>query len=391
MQSLDDDLSFDSSVWGQPALAPSLLSLPPQLSSSSSAACHDQLDDFDDFHTPLESKTPSVALDDDFADFGDFGEVGGSDANFTFEEDPTFSTETQDPALIQLGWRSLCLDPLPSAQDLSLQIKEILGPVWSDDLSSLTSNEDIRQLEGIGQILTTSQRCALGTSFIISSFTPCSRELYSSLLNPPPFMEPISWVRSRIRQQHLIALGLPVNLDEILPKASAKPLPPLHISTRPVSAPPGAANGPLRSAPPSRSNSRAGSRSNTPQPSGRSGPSMVQLSLGPKPALDAKKIDDLLDLDAGQPLHSFTLTRVSNSFADQLNLLPLMKLEKYLADLRLETTNTSSLLTYLLQTRDALQQDSETYNRLIAELVNEAQKTKSGKSRGGVKRSGTLS
>lgn len=80
-----------------------------------------------------------------------------------------------------------------------------------------------------------------------------------------------------------------------------------------------------------------------------------------------------------------------NHFADQLNLLPLTKLEKYLADLHLETTNTSSLLTYLLQTRDALQQDSETYNRLIAELVNEAQKTKSGKGRGGVKRSGTLS
>lgn len=78
-------------------------------------------------------------------------------------------------------------------------------------------------------------------------------------------------------------------------------------------------------------------------------------------------------------------------FTDQLNLFPLTKLEKYLADLRLETTNASSLLTYLLQTRDALQQDSETYNRLIAELVNEAQKTKSGKSRAGVKRSGTLS
>lgn len=83
--------------------------------------------------------------------------------------------------------------------------------------------------------------------------------------------------------------------------------------------------------------------------------------------------------------------RYRNRSSDQLNLLPLTRLEKYLTDLRLETTNTSSLLTYLLQTRDALQQDSETYNRLIAELVNEAQKTKSGKSRGGVRRSGTLS
>ncbi|KAF8557049.1 hypothetical protein OG21DRAFT_1407995 [Imleria badia] len=360
MQSLDDDFSFGSSVWGVPAPAPSLLSPPPppSLPSSSPAASHDQLDDFDDFHTPLESKTPSLAQEDDFADFGDFGEVGGSDVTFTFEEDTTFSEEIRGPESSQLSWRSLRLDPLPSAQDLSLQMEEILGPVWPYQLSSWTRDEDIRQVEGIGQILTTST----------------SRELYSSLLNSPPLMEPISWVRSRIRQQHLIALGLPVNLDEILPQVTTKALPPLHISTRPVSAPPGAANGPIRSMPPSRSNSRAGTRSNTPQPSARSGPSTMELSLGPKPELDSKKIDDLLKLDT-----------------DQLNLLPLTKLDKYLADLRLETTNTSSLLTYLLQTRDALQQDSETYNKLIAELVSEAQKTKSGKSRVGVKRSGTLS
>ena len=117
----------------------------------------------------------------------------------------------------------------------------------------------------------------------------------------------------------------------------------------------------------------------------------MQLSLGPKPTLDAKKIGDLLKLDTGGPFHPLRPNVYRNRFSDQLNLLPLTKLEKYLADLRLETTHTSSLLTYLLQTRDALQQDSETYNRLIAELVNEAQKTKSGKSRGGVKRSGTLS
>lgn len=161
MQSLDDDFSFDSSVWGAPAPASSLLSPPPppSLLSSSPAASHDQLDDFDDFHTPLESKTPSLAQDDDFADFGDFGEAGGSDVNFTFEEDTTFIDEIQGPESSPLSWRSFRLDPLPPAQDLSLQIEEILGPVWPYKLSSLTRDEDIRQVEGIGQILTASTRC----------------------------------------------------------------------------------------------------------------------------------------------------------------------------------------------------------------------------------------
>lgn len=307
MQSLDDDFSFDSSVWGVPAPALSLLSPPPPppLSTSTSAASHDQPDDFDDFHTPLESKTPSVVQDDDFADFGDFGEAGGSDANFAFEEDTTFSEEIQGPGFSQPGWRSLRLDPPPSAQDLSLQIEEILGPVWPHKLSGLTSDEDIRQVEGIGQVLTTLTRCVACSFTYLILLMPCSRELYSMLLNSPPLMEPISWVRSRVRQQHLIALGLPVNLDEMLPQVTAKPLPPLRISTRPMSAPPGAPNGPIQSMPSSRSNSRGGTRSNTPQPSARSGSStVIQLSLGPKPTLDAKKIDDLLDLDIGGPLHS---------------------------------------------------------------------------------------
>ena len=63
---------------------------------------------------------------------------------------------------------------------------------------------------------------------------------------------------------------------------------------------------------------------------------------------------------------------------DQLPLLPLASLETYLSEIRMQTQNTSALLTYLLQTKDALQQDSEMYNKLIGELVGEAQKMKTG-------------
>ena len=59
---------------------------------------------------------------------------------------------------------------------------------------------------------------------------------------------------------------------------------------------------------------------------------------------------------------------------------PLANLERYLGDIRTQTADTSSLLTYLLQARDSLQLDSEMYNGLIAEMVGEAQKLKSGKS-----------
>ncbi|KAH7930703.1 hypothetical protein BV22DRAFT_1028145 [Leucogyrophana mollusca] len=379
---MDDDFNFNASVWGAPSDPTRLATITtafPTLSSPGPSTSQTQFDDFDDFHTPPQTDhDPSVAQDDDFGDFGDFGEaeemgsaggfgegVGGDfgqelGGDFGQEFEGGFSEEEVTPVAgpSQTTWEPFRPSPATPREELERQIDEILGPVWSDDLSALTTDEDIRQVEGISQVLVTSE----------------SRHLYNLLVKPPSLLEPINWTRSRIRQQHLISLGIPVNLDEIMPHASGKPLPPLQISTRPMSAPPGARNGPLRGTPAvSRSNSRAGTpRSGTPQPT-RSGPTSVsQLGLGPKPVLDDQRVNELLELDA-----------------DQLPLLPLAKLERYLADLRTQTTNTSSLLTHLLQTRDALQQDSETYNKLIAELVSEAQKSKTGKGRTAGKR-GTM-
>lgn len=58
---------------------------------------------------------------------------------------------------------------------------------------------------------------------------------------------------------------------------------------------------------------------------------------------------------------------------------PLANVERHLAEIKSQTANTSKLLAYLLQSRDALQQDSETYNGLIAEMVGQAQSLRSGK------------
>lgn len=106
----------------------------------------------------------------------------------------------------------------------------------------------------------------------------------------------MNWTRSRIRRHHLISLGIPINLDEIMPHANGKPLPALNISTRPSSAPPGPR--PAPSDPPSGSNTRAGTpRSGTPQPSSRSGQS--PLGFGPKPKINDAKLSEMLDLNPG--------------------------------------------------------------------------------------------
>lgn len=112
------------------------------------------------------------------------------------------------------------------------------------------------------------------------------------LLKTPPPTKPPNWTRSRIRRQHLIALGIPVNLDEVLPRANGKPLPTLEISTRPMSAPPG-----RRHAHAHDTGTNHNSRSGTPQPGGVN----ISAQYGEKPDLDLSKINKLLQLDPGTP------------------------------------------------------------------------------------------
>ncbi|KAG6916711.1 hypothetical protein DXG01_005660 [Tephrocybe rancida] len=329
---MDDDFAFGASVWGSDA---PVSMLPPRTIASLEPQFNDN-DGFDDFNNASDI-VPADAGEDDFGDFGDFGEAEVVEtSSFGFEEDvriagPSSSSE----------WHSLKLDPMPSRQGLTEQLNNILEPIWGyDDLANILTNDEIREVEGVSQIL----------------MTPESRDLYKMLVQTPPPTKPPNWTRSRIRRQHLISLGIPVNLDEVLPHANGKPLPPLEIFTRPMSAPPGPRNSTQQNNhPASTNNSRAG----TPQPSR---PATSPSHFGPKPELDHSKIQKLLELDP-----------------DSLTIQPLPALEKHLAELRAQTAATSALLTHLLQSREALQQDNETYNGLIAELVGEAQKMKSSK------------
>jgi len=117
-----------------------------------------------------------------------------------------------------------------------------------------------------------------------------SREMYKMLLQTPPPTKPPNWIRSRIRRQHLIALGIPVNLDEVLPRATSKPLPMLEIHTRPMSAPP---------AHHSSYSNGGGPNVNHPSRAGTPKPGAQGARFGPKPELDMARINKLLQMNAG--------------------------------------------------------------------------------------------
>lgn len=100
-----------------------------------------------------------------------------------------------------------------------------------------------------------------------------------------------------------MSLGIPVNLDEVLPNVNGKAMPALQITTRPSSAPPGPrALNRVTSPPPSSAHpsSRPGSRPGTPKPSalGRT-TSVAQTGLGPKPEFDEDRINQVLAMTPG--------------------------------------------------------------------------------------------
>jgi hypothetical protein len=156
---MEDDFSF-TSIWSTPSdpstipstltetIVPPAIDFPPAFSSSSLGG-----EEFDDFGTARTGI--SDAQDDDFGDFGDFGDAEGMSTPADFE-DVSFAQEQS--LIAESDWEPLRLDQMPSKEDLQIQLDKILGPIWGDDISEFTTAEDIRQAEGISQILVTPDR-----------------------------------------------------------------------------------------------------------------------------------------------------------------------------------------------------------------------------------------
>lgn len=95
---------------------------------------------------------------------------------------------------------------IPSLSDLVSVTKDSLDALFpaSKEISSLPPLDPIPD-----------------SSAIFSSERSLS--LWSQLVAPPP-LQPPNWVKSRIRRLFLVSLGVPVDLDEILPASKQKKL-----------------------------------------------------------------------------------------------------------------------------------------------------------------------
>jgi hypothetical protein len=190
--------------------------------------------------------------------------------------------------------------------------------------------------------------------------TPRSASLWSQLVAPPP-LQPPDWIRSRIRRLFLVSLGVPVDLDEILPASKQKKLvlPSLHHA---------ASSGSLRTSTDSRSLSRLrqedGLNASTTSVDSQGKPSAASAARkrkGPPPAPD-------FDLVAAKQLCIKT-DEALDGMTDQ-------ELRDHIATLEATKSVAKEVLEYWTKRTDEKIGDRETFEGVIENLVKHARKVR---------------
>lgn len=302
---------------------------PPQLAGG---------DDFDEFEE---------GQDDDFGEFDDGFEE--PDANFTEPEPVSLQPSQQPTPPSVVGFLSLlCLnvcssliqpplidfDTVQSLPDLLTTLEEPLDrllPASKPALSKQTTLEPIPNSSAI-----------FGTERSLS--------LWSQLVAPPP-LQPQNWVKSRIRRLFLVSLGVPVDLDEILPASKQKKLilPSINIG------------GP---------NSQSQSQ-NLAQKGSQSGPN------SPRTSSTAARQRSSRRREPSPPELELTLVRRLCATTDAaLDGLTDSELQSHVKELEKFTQRASAVLEFWLKRRDGLVSEKEAFEGVIENLVSHARRVR---------------
>ena len=184
--------------------------------------------------------------------------------------------------------------------------------------------------------------------------TPRSASLWSQLVAPPPLAPP-DWIRSRTRRLFLVSLGVPVDLDEILPASKQKKLvlPSLNFSS---------------ASPRTSTDSRSMSRLRTGEGNGSSTSVDTQgKPTGSKRRRGAPPPPEL-DLVAARHMCKTTDEALDGMTAEEL--------QAHVTQLESMQGTAKELLEYWQKRTDEKIGDRETFEGVIENLVRHARKTR---------------
>jgi Domain of unknown function (DUF5102) len=187
--------------------------------------------------------------------------------------------------------------------------------------------------------------------------TERSRSLWKQLITPPP-LQPPNWTKSRIRRLFLVSLGVPVDLDEILPPSKQKKLvlPDMHLES-----PTRKSESDRTLSSVSRLKAKAANDSNVSVDSTRSSSRSKRRARGPLPPPD-------LDLGAVKRLCATTDEKIDGFTDDELR--------EHLREVESKTGKTQELLEYWLKRREGAVKEKEAFEGVIENLVRHARRVR---------------
>jgi Domain of unknown function (DUF5102) len=187
--------------------------------------------------------------------------------------------------------------------------------------------------------------------------TERSQALWKQLITPPP-LQPPNWTKSRIRRLFLVSLGVPVDLDEILPPSKQKKLvlPDMHLESPTRKSDSDRTLGSV-----SRLKAKAANDSNASVDSTQSSSKSKRRAKGPPPPPD-------LDLAAVKRLCATTDEKLDGFTHDELG--------EHVRELEDRTGKTQELLEYWLARRDGAVKEKEAFEGVIENLVKHARRAR---------------
>ncbi|KAF2765480.1 hypothetical protein EJ03DRAFT_369131 [Teratosphaeria nubilosa] len=289
-------------------------------------------EDNDDFGDDFDEFNEAGGEDDDF---GDFDEAGDGDGDGDGEATPMAAQ--------------------PRTQLPTTTLPDVLAGLPPLDLSNLSPSETQESITPyITTIFPTAQPLPplhtlppIDPSKTSPFLSPRSLSLWQQLVSPPP-LQPPNWTRSRIRRLFLVSLGVPVDLDEILPPSKQKRLilPTTNLTTSPR---PSHALDRLKDPAANSSSTSLDSKSGQKRPS-----SSRRLAKGPPPPPD-------FDLNSARLLCATTVEAL-RGFIDE-------GLKAHVARLEVLNREASAVLEYWLVRRDELVREKEAFEGVIENLV----------------------
>lgn len=320
-------------------------------------------DEFDDFGS-FDNEATNNDDDDDFGDFNDFEEATESADLGTIEpEEPEPMPKTPTEA-------ELYVDILEHNRDEMNQfIESYLQRMWEKEgLESCLKEEE--------QLVSSPIEKPENPRDILN--TPCSRDLWTKLSRDTVFYNPVTgavgqfqWTRSETNKSYLNALGVTFNYEEKSPMSVHSP------TSSPTSA---NATKKRQSNIVDGKRLNNGSTSSLPSPtegshthlrsaSATAGGLRVVTSKMDETAKEAKKEADQemeLDIDIARAYCELT--------EETIRVFPDVKLNAMVIELSRLQRQAADYLDNLLDQREQLKMDAETYNDLISCIVGHAQR-----------------